>query len=163
MEIAITVAMTPQRLIGYNNRIPWHQPADLQRFKKLTMGHPIVMGRKTFESLPGFLPGRQHIVLTRDKHYDRRGCFIATSWEQVADATRDSTTVFVIGGAEVYRYALPIAKRMYMTIVQVRLAGDVYFPAWQRSDWQEMTREFRAKDEHNKFDMEFVQYRRVPQ
>ena len=161
MNIAITVAMTPQRLIGKDNRIPWHQPADLQRFKKLTMGHPLVMGRKTFESLPKILPGRQHIVLTRNENYIAADCDVVTSWERVKEITTDASFVFVIGGAGIYRYALPIAKNLYITIVHAELEGDTYFPEWDESNWQEVKREFREKDEKNKYDMEFILYTRI--
>lgn len=158
MEITITVAMTPQGLIGKNNQIPWHLPADLQRFKKITMGHPIVMGRKTFESLPGILPGRQHIVLTRNKDFVAKGCIVASNWEQVSQVTLEAEKVFVIGGADIYEYALPIAKYLFITIVNARLEGETYFPKWDKSQWIEIWREFREKDNKNKFDMEFIHY-----
>lgn len=160
MEIVISVAMTPQGLIGKDNQIPWHQPADLQRFKSLTMGHPIVMGRKTFESLPGILPGRQHIVLTRNKEYSAAACDVASSWGQVQACNKDASKVFVIGGAEIYRCALPLAQELHVTIVHAELEGEIYFPEWDQSDWKEVGREFRSKDEKNEFDMEFIQYLR---
>ena len=158
MEIAITVAMTPKGLIGKDNQIPWHQPADLQRFKKHTMGHPLVMGRKTFESLPRLLPGRQHIVLTRNEDYQADGCDVITDWKQIEEITPKANKVFVIGGADIYKVALPIAKYLYMTIVYTELEGDTYFPEWNKSEWEEESREFRAKDEKNKFDMEYICY-----
>jgi len=122
MDIAIIVAMTPQGLIGKDNQIPWRLPADLQRFKKITMGHPIIMGRKTFESLPGLLPGRQHIVLTRNPNY---------------------------------------ANQFYATIVHAQLEGDTYFPEWKKDEWQEVEREFRAKDANNEFDVDNILYQRI--
>ena len=153
--------MTPQRLIGKDNQIPWHQPADLQRFKKNTMGHPLVMGRKTFESLPGLLSGRQHIVLTRNENFKANGCNVVTNWNQIEELTSKSSKVFVIGGADIYKYALPIAKHLYTTIVHADLEGDTYFPKWNKSEWEEVSREFRAKDEKNKFDMEYINYARI--
>ena len=161
MEVAIIVAMTPQGLIGKNNQIPWHLPADLQRFKKITIGHPIVMGRKTFESLPAILPGRQHIVLTRNKDYRATACDIVSNWNEVEDLVAEVTKVFVIGGADIYKYALPLAQQMYVTLVHASLEGETYFPKWNGSHWKEIKREFRAKDEKNKFDMEFIQYLRI--
>ncbi len=158
MEVAIIVAMTPQGLIGKNNQLPWHLPADLQRFKKITIGHPIVMGRKTFESLPGVLPGRQHIVLTRDKNYQADECDVVTNWQQVKIAALDAAIVYVIGGADIYEYALPVAKYLNITIVHAELNGDTYFPDWDQSKWKELDREYRVKDEKNIFDIEFVQY-----
>ena len=109
MEIAIIVAMTPQGLIGKDNQIPWHIPADLQRFKKITMGHPIIMGRKTFESLPGLLPGRQHIVLTRNHHYS-------------ADQSARSNPV---GRYYIYAHKLSQNRRKKFTMVQLQAAGGI--------------------------------------
>jgi len=159
MEIAIIVAMTPQGLIGKDNQIPWHLPADLQRFKKITMGHPIIMGRKTFESLPGLLPGRQHIVLTRNPSYVADNCLIVTNWAQIEILVEGKA--FVIGGADMYNYALPIAKQLYTTIVHAELEGDTHFPDWNKNEWQEIEREFRAGDDKNKFDVDNVLYRRI--
>lgn len=158
MEIAIIVAMTPQGLIGKDNQIPWHLPADLQRFKKITMGHPIIMGRKTFESLPGLLPGRQHIVLTRNPSYVAEGCVVVTNWAQLEILVDGKA--FVIGGADIYNYALPIATQLYTTIVHAELEGDTYFPEWNKNEWQEVEREFRAKDDKNEFDVDNIQYLR---
>jgi dihydrofolate reductase len=159
MEITIIVAMTPQGLIGIDNKIPWHLPADLQRFKKITMGHPIIMGRKTFESLPGLLPGRQHFVLTRNPNYIAEGCTVITNWVQL-EILIDGKA-FIIGGVDIYNYALPIAKHLYATIVHAELEGDAYFPEWSKEEWQEMEREFRAKDEKNKFDVDNILYKRI--
>lgn len=159
MQIAIIVAMTPQGLIGIDNKIPWHLPADLQRFKKITMGHPIIMGRKTFESLPGLLPGRQHFVLTRNPNYVADGCTVVTNWAQV-EILIDGKA-FVIGGADIYSYALPVAKDLYATIVHAELEGDTYFPEWNKEEWQEVERESRAKDDKNEFDVTNIQYQRV--
>ena len=158
MEIAIIVAMTPQGLIGIDNRIPWHLPADLQRFKKITMGHPMIMGRKTFESLPGLLPGRAHFVLTRNPNYVAEGCTVITNWAQL-EILIDGKA-FVIGGADIYNYALPVAKHLYTTIVHAELEGDTFFPLWNKEAWQEVEREFRAKDDKNEFDVENIQYTR---
>ena len=160
MDITIIVGMTPQGLIGKDNKIPWHLPADLQRFKKITMGYPIIMGRKTFESLPGILPGRQHIVLTRNKNYSADECDVVTDWDQIKKVANDAAKAFVIGGTNIYSYALPIAKYLYMTIVYAELEGDTYFPKWNESDWQELERVFRKKDDKNKFDIEFIRFER---
>ncbi len=159
MDIAIIVAMTPQGLIGIDNKIPWHLPADLQRFKQITMGHPIIMGRKTFESLPGLLPGRQHFVLTRNPNYIAEGCTVITNWTQL-EILIDGRA-FVIGGADIYSYALPIAKQLYITIVHAELEGDTYFPLWNKDMWQEVEREFHAKDEYNDFDVDNILYERL--
>ncbi|MEM7401465.1 MAG: dihydrofolate reductase [Pseudomonadota bacterium] len=158
MEIAIIVAMTPQGLIGKDNQIPWHLPTDLQRFKEITMGHPMIMGRKTFESLPGLLPGRQHIVLTRNHHYSADGCAVVTNWSQVEILVEGKA--FVIGGAAIYQYALPIAKELHISIVHTEQDGDTYFPDWDQEDWLEVEREFREKDDKNKFDVENILYKK---
>ena len=155
------VAMTRQGVIGKDNQIPWYLPADLQRFKKITMGYPIVMGRKTFESLPGILPGRRHIVLTRNKDYPARGCEIVTDWEKVEALVTGSEKVFVIGGAVVHELALPHAQQLYLTLVHAELEGDAYFPAWDKSHWKEVDREFRPKDENNQYDLEYIQFQRT--
>lgn len=155
------VAMTRQGVIGKNNQIPWHLPADLQRFKKITMGYPIVMGRKTFESLPGILPGRRHIVLTRNKDYLARGCEIVTGWEEVETLTAESEKIFVIGGADIHEFALPRAQQLYLTLVHAELKGDTYFPEWNKSHWKEVYRKFRPKDGNNQYDMEYIQYQRI--
>ncbi len=159
MELAIIVAMTPQGLIGKDNQIPWHLPADLKRFKNITMGHPIIMGRKTFESLPKILPGRLHIVLTRNKEYSAAGCEVANNWGHVARLVKNQG--FVIGGADIYRNALTITKRLYITVVQANLEGDVYFPEWNKAEWKEIEREFRTKDDKNNYDLEYIQYERI--
>jgi len=156
MEISIIVAMTPDRLIGKDNQIPWRLPADLQRFKKITMGHPIIMGRKTFESLPGLLPGRQHIVLTRNPNYVADGCTVVTNWSQVEILLEGKA--FVIGGAAIYQYALPIATELYTSIVHAELDGDTYFPEWDEANWQQVERELHNKDDNNKYDIEYIRY-----
>jgi len=160
MEIAIIVAMTPQGLIGKDNQIPWHLPADLQRFKKITMGHPIIMGRKTFESLPGLLPGRQHIVLTRNSSFSADDCTVVTNWSQVEILLEGKA--FVIGGAAIYQYALPLAKELYTSIVHAELEGDTYFPEWDQNEWCEVERVFCEKDDKNKYDVENIRYIRKP-
>ncbi len=159
MDIAIIVAMTPQGLIGKDNQIPWRLSADLQRFKKITMGHPIIMGRKTFESLPGLLPGREHIVMTRNPNYSAEGCAVVSNWAQIEILVEGKA--FVIGGADIYNYALPIAEELYTTIVYAELEGDTYFPEWNKEEWQEVEREFRKKDDKNEFDVDNILYQRI--
>lgn len=161
MEITIIVAMTPQGLIGSNNQIPWHLPADLKRFKKVTMGCPLIMGRKTFESLPGVLPGRPHIILTRNRDYVAKNCTTITSWGQVDKLCRDVEKIFIIGGAEIYEYALSFANNLLITSVHAEVEGEIFFPHWDQSQWHEIERIFREKDEKNAYDMEFIKYERI--
>lgn len=160
-EIIVIAAMTHQGVIGKNNTMPWHLPADLQRFKKITMGYPMVMGRKTFESLPGVLPGRRHVVLTRNRDYLAKGCDVVTCWEEAEALLAGSGKIFVIGGAEVHALVLPFAQQLYLTFVHADLEGDTYFPQWDEGHWQEVHREFRPKDEKNRYDLEYVEYLRT--
>ncbi len=156
----LIVAMTRRGVIGKNNQIPWHLPADLQRFKKITMGYPIVMGRKTFESLPGILPGRRHIVLTRNKKFHAKDCEIVSGWNEMEALLAGSEKVFVIGGTDIHKLALPHAQYLFLTLVHADLDGDTYFPDWNTDHWKEVYRKFYPKDKSNRYDMEFVQYRR---
>lgn len=160
-KIIVIAAMTPQGVIGKNNSMPWHLPADLQRFKQVTMGHPMVMGRKTFESLPGVLPGRQHVVLTRNRKYPAKGCDVVTGWAEAEALLAGADKIFVIGGAQVHALVLPFAQQLRLTFVHADLEGDTYFPPWDKSLWQEVHREFRPKDEKNCYDLEYVKYRRI--
>lgn len=126
MTLSIIVAMTKERVIGYQNKIPWHLSEDLKRFKKITMGHPIIMGRKTFESIGHPLPGRENIVITRNKNYNVAGITIV---HDLVEALKNKTgECFVIGGAEIYQAALPQAGKLYLTLIHEKIKGDTYFP-----------------------------------
>ena len=127
--ISLIVAMTDERVIGKNNALPWHLSEDLKRFKQITMGHPIVMGRKTFQSIGRPLPGRQNIVITRDKNFHADGVTVVHDLcEAFASATQDQSEIFVIGGAEIFAAALPLADRLYLTRIHKKIDGDVFFP-----------------------------------
>ncbi len=131
MTLSIIVAMTEDRVIGKDNRLPWRLPEDLKRFKKITMGHPIIMGRKTFDSLGRPLPGRTNIVLTRNPGFKHAGVHVARSLEDAvhfAETQEGGDEQFVIGGETIYRVALPLAKRLYLTLIHKKIAGDTYFP-----------------------------------
>ena len=144
-EIVLIVARAENGVIGEDGHLPWHLPADLRRFKQLTTGAPMIMGRKTFESLPGILPGRRHIVLTRDKGWAEDGAEIARSVEealQIANAPH----IAVVGGAEIYRLFLPLAHRIELTEVHQEPEGDTRFPEFERSDWTENFREHHPAD-----------------
>ncbi|MCG6862523.1 MAG: dihydrofolate reductase [Chromatiaceae bacterium] len=159
--ISIVAAMSENRVIGRGNRLPWHLPADLAHFKQLTLNKPIVMGRRTWESLPGTLPQRTHIVVTRDGSYRARGCILVASPEEAVTAAGSAPEVMVIGGAAIYRDMLPLASRMYLTLVAAVLEGDVFFPAWDPDCWQEIAREERPRDERNRYDLTFVSLERT--
>jgi dihydrofolate reductase len=143
-EIALILARADNGIIGADGHIPWHLPADLRRFKQLTMGAPMIMGRKTFDSLPGLLPGRRHIVLTRDTAWDEEGAEVAHSVEQ-ALTLANAPHVSVIGGAEIYRLFLPRADRIEVTEVHLSPEGDARIEAFG-ADWLESARQSFAAD-----------------
>ncbi|WP_156970630.1 dihydrofolate reductase [Andreprevotia chitinilytica] len=141
MRLALISAVGQNGVIGIDNKLPWHLPEDLKRFKALTMGSPMLMGRKTFESLPGLLPGRRHLVVSRNADWQAAGAEVFPSIEAAAAACKDVETLFVIGGGEIYRQALPLADALYLTEVALSPEGDAYFPAFDRNDWQETERD----------------------
>lgn len=148
MEIAMIAAVAANRVIGIENRLPWSLPEDLKHFKALTMGAPMIMGRKTFESLPGLLPGRPHWVITRNPQWQAEGATPFLSIEAALAAAADLERVFIIGGGEIYRRALPLANTLYLTEVALNPAGDAWFPEFDHSEWFEVSREAQisAKD-----------------
>ena len=144
-EIFLVVAVADNGVIGADGAMPWHIPADLRHFKALTMGKPMVMGRKTFESLPGVLPGRRHIVLTRDSQWDEDGAEVVHSARE-ALARANAPHVAIVGGAEIYRLFLPLADRIELTEIHTSPPGDAIFPAFERAGWQETSRESHAAE-----------------
>jgi len=133
-EIVLVAAMGRNRVIGVDGGMPWHLPADLKHFKAVTMNHPIVMGRRTFESIGKALPGRRNIVLSRTLVEAPPGCELLASLEQVIEGV-DSGPIMVIGGGELYRAALPLASRMELTFIDAAPSGDTHFPDWSHADW----------------------------
>ncbi len=140
-RITIIVAMAKNRVIGANNKIPWHLPDDLKMFKRLTMGHHIVMGRKTHESIGRLLPGRTTVIVTRQRDYTAPGAIIAHSLQDAINAAARDDEVFVIGGAELLREALPIADRMHLSLVDAEPAGDTWMPEFDAALWSEVRHE----------------------
>jgi dihydrofolate reductase len=149
MRISIIVAMTGNRVIGRGGAMPWHLPADLKRFKELTMGSPIIMGRKTFESLPGVLPGRRHIVISRNPDYRPAGVEVVGSLDAALAAASDAAEVFVIGGADIFREALPRADRLYATLIDTEMEGDTFFPEFDIREWREVASSVHVPDQAN--------------
>jgi dihydrofolate reductase len=149
--------MDRQRGIGIGNKLPWRLSSDLKRFRELTWGHHIILGRKTFESIGRLLPGRHTIIVTRDRNYSAEGCFIVHSVaEAVALArARGESEVFVCGGAEVYKQALALADRIYLTLVEAEVAADTFFPAWDSSGWIEQEVSHHEADEKNQYPFTF--------
>lgn len=140
-RVALIAALARNRVIGAGSRLPWHLPADLKRFKQLTMGAPVIMGRKTHESIGKPLPGRRNIVVTRRAGAQWDGCDTAHSLAAALAAAGDAPEAFVIGGAELYAAALPLADRMYLTHIDADYAGDARFPEFDPADWRETARE----------------------
>lgn len=142
--------MAENHVIGIDGRLPWQLPADLRRFKRLTVGHAVIMGRRTFDSVGRKpLADRRNIVLTRDPTYRAPGADIAGSLEDALRLAGDATEVFVAGGEAVYRAALPFADRLYLTIVHARVEGDTRFPAFDASDWRVIEHERHDADVHH--------------
>ena len=145
MIISMVAAMAANRVIGKDNQMPWHLPADLKHFKAVTLGKPVVMGRKTFDSIGRVLPGRRNIVISRSKPADPRGAEWVTSLQQALDLLQQQAEVMIIGGAEIYRQCLPLAQRLYLTEIALETSGDAYFPDYQAAGtWRVV-----AESEHN--------------
>ncbi|RLA21048.1 MAG: type 3 dihydrofolate reductase [Gammaproteobacteria bacterium] len=150
MRLSLIAAMANNRVIGIENRLPWQLSADLQHFKKITMGKPILMGRKTYESIGRPLPGRENIVLTRDKSFSAEGCTIYHSIDEALEATRTYEEVMVIGGDSFYRQLISKADSLYLTFIELDIEGDAFFPEYSLGEWEETEREsFEASDETN--------------
>ena len=160
MRVTLIVALGRNAVIGKGNRIPWHISEDLKRFKALTMGHPVVMGRRTFESIGKALPGRDNIVVTRSRDFAAPGCRVVYSLADALAAAAGAAEVFVIGGAEIYALALPLASRLEFTEVDVAVQGDAYFPDFDRSAWLEVSREPGSAPSPEGLRYDFVTYER---
>jgi dihydrofolate reductase len=154
--IALIAALADNRVIGRHNRLPWHLPADLRHFKQLTLDKPIIMGRNTWESLPGLLPRRSHIVISRDPAYRAEGCILVTTPDAAIEAAGDVAEIMVVGGATIYRQMLSRARRMYLTLVHGYFEGDALFPAWSPAEWSETEREDFSADDDNRYSFSFV-------
>ncbi|MCZ7563576.1 MAG: dihydrofolate reductase [Burkholderiales bacterium] len=167
-RVTLVAAVARNGVIGRRNALPWRLPADLRRFKALTLGHPVVMGRKTFESiratLGGPLAGRLNIVVTRNPVYVAAGCRLVESFEAAVAvaAAADTDEVFVIGGGEIYRAALPAADRLQITEIDADFAGDAWFPALAPGAWREVSRETHAPGPESAHPFAFVAYERAP-
>ena len=160
MIISIITAMDNNRLIGKENGLPWKLSADLQFFKRITMAKPIIMGRKTFESIGRPLPGRRNIIITRDKSYTAEGCEVVFSTEEACDVVNDVDEAMVIGGANIYQQFLEKADRLYLTRVLGKFEGDAWFPEINFSQWQLSEKEDHQADEKNECDYSFQIFKR---
>jgi len=161
MKLAIIVAMDKQGLIGKDNDLPWKLSADLQYFRKVTMGKPLIMGRNTHESIGRPLPGRKNIVVTSNKEYQAEGCKVVGSLEHAFMECDDAEEAMVMGGASLYKQLLPQADKLYLTYVNAELEGDTWFPEWDKNHWKETRREDHQADEKNQYPYSFVVYERI--
>lgn len=159
MTVSIIAAMGQNRVIGKDGDLPWHIPEDLKWFKKVTMGKPVVMGRKTFETLNKPLPGRQNIILTGNADYEAAECTVVHSLEEALKAARDAQEVMICGGASVYHAALQKADKMYLTLIYDDFVGDTFFPEYDLSEWREIERTDRYQ-KNNGYEYSFVIYER---
>jgi dihydrofolate reductase len=159
-RVSIIVAMARNHTIGINNTLPWRIPEDLKHFKALTMGHCMIMGRKTFDSIGKPLPGRTSVVVTRNRELQIEGCTMAHSLEEAIAACASEDEIFVVGGAELYAQALPLAGTLYVTEVQQNVAGDAHFPQFERAQWQEISREKHTQESPQALEYHFVTYKR---
>lgn len=162
MKISLIVAMASNRVIGLNNQMPWHLSADLKKFKSITMGKPIVMGRKTFESIGRPLPGRTNIIISRNSGYSQAGCIVVNDLDSaLAGACQQADEIFVIGGSALYDALLPHADRLYLTQINAAFEGDTFFPEINWDEWRELNREDIDNDPQVAFSYSFLQLERI--
>ncbi|TAN85269.1 MAG: dihydrofolate reductase [Gallionella sp.] len=159
-SLSIIVAMAQNRTIGINNTLPWRCPEDLKHFKALTMGHHMIMGRKTFESIGKPLPGRTTVVVSRDRNLKIAGCTVAHSLPEAIASCAGDPQVFVVGGAEIYAQALDLADTLYITEIRQNVIGDAAFPEFDRAKWLEVSRETHRQETPEPLEYHFVTYRR---
>jgi len=159
--VSIVVATDDRGAIGRDGQLPWHLPNDLRRFKALTLGKPIVMGRRTWESIGRPLPGRQNIVITRQAGFPAAGATVVASLDDALAAAGSAAEVCVIGGADVYRLALPRAQVIHLTRVHATVEADTYFPTLESAQWEQVSRDDHGADERHAYPYSFVELRRV--
>ncbi|WP_068988491.1 type 3 dihydrofolate reductase [Kangiella sediminilitoris] len=163
--ISFVVAMANDRVIGKGNQMPWHLPADLKHFKAVTLGKPVVMGRKTHESIGMVLPGRKNIIISRNPNYrsdfHNDQCEVVTSIEAALEMTRNEDEVMIIGGANIYGQLLDKADKLYLTFIDLDTDGDARFPDWTHHLWEEVSRETHQPDEKNPYHYQFVELHRI--
>ena len=161
MRLSLIAAVSRNGVIGKDNKMPWHLPADLQFFKATTMGKPIIMGRKTWESLDRILPGRRHIVITRNKNYTAEGVEIVHSIKAALDRVSNADEAVIIGGAHLYKETLPLTERLYLTEIDAEFKGGTFFPKWNKKEWKIVSAEAHQADDHNPYAYQFVVYDRL--
>lgn len=166
LDLSIVCALAQNRVIGRDNQLPWRLPADLAHFKKLTLGHPVIMGRKTFESIGRPLPQRTNIVVTTQSEWSAAGVTVVNSLPQALDSAERAAEamgvqeMMLIGGATLYKQAMPHVSRLYLTEVQANIEGDAFFPEWNRAEWVEKSCQLHSADGKNDFAYAFAVYER---
>ena len=159
--ISLIVAVSANHVIGARGELPWRLPDDLRRFKEITMGKPIVMGRKTWDSIGRPLPGRKNIVITRQKGFEAEGCEVVGSVAEAMTAAGDAADVMVIGGSEVYALFMPVADGLYLTRVHAEVEGDAFFPVIHETEWRLIGEEHHGADDRNEHAFSFQRFERV--
>lgn len=159
--ISLIVAMAENRVIGKDNALPWRLPADLQHFRRLTTGHPIIMGRRSYESIGRPLPERTNIVVTRRTDYAAPGCVVADSIDAAISRAEGAKEIFVIGGADIYSQTLRFADRIYLTLVHAQVEGDARFPEFDNALWREASHERHEADVKNPYAYSFITLDRI--
>jgi len=159
--LSMIVAHANNRVIGKNNDMPWHLPADLAYFKKTTLGKPIIMGRKTYQSIGRPLPGRKNIVISRDDNFHAEGVEVVNSVDAALALVVDSAEVMVIGGGAIYQHCLASAHRLYITHINADIDGDTHFPEYDLTVWQKVASDIRPMDEKNPYQLDFSVYEKV--
>lgn len=158
--VTIIAAVGRNKALGKNNDLIWHLPADLRRFKEVTRGHHVIMGRKTFESLGKPLPHRTNIIVSRNSNYKADGCVVVGSLEEALKEAQSDPNPYILGGAQIYEQALEVADRMDLTLVHEDFEADAFFPDFSDENWEETGRQDFKKDEKNPYDYSFVQYKK---
>ena len=159
--ITIIAAIAENNALGKNNKLIWHLPADLKRFKQVTLNHHIIMGRKTYESLGKPLPNRTSIVISRNKNYKVEGCIVVNSLDEAIKIAEKDENPYILGGAEIYKQAINIADKLDLTFVHHTFDADVFFPTIDLTIWKETSRQFFKADEKNKYNYSFVSFEKL--
>ncbi|MFP4046634.1 MAG: dihydrofolate reductase [Bacteroidales bacterium] len=159
--LSMIVAAAENNAIGKDNKLLWHLPDDLKHFKNTTKGHHIIMGRKTFESNGRPLPKRTNIIITKNKDFTADGCLIVHSIDEALEIAKNDNEPFIIGGETIYRQAMPLAERIYLTRVHTEIEGDTFFPEIDENEWEEKSREYHEKDEKHPYPFSIITLERI--
>lgn len=162
MNISIIAAVSQNNVIGIKNSLPWKLPADMKHFREITLGKPVIMGDKTFESIGRPLPKRINVVLSFNKNYNAPGCIVVHSVQEAMDvAKQENKEIMIIGGASIYKQFLPLANKMYLTFIHADFEGDTYFPEYNKNEWKEINRIDHQIDEKNSYPYSFVELEKI--